>query len=287
MTKLCRLFLSTVLTLIWTTPMLAQGNKSWSEPFAPHRVAGNLYYVGTRGLASYLITTPEGHILINSSLESSVPLIQTSVEKLGFKFSDVKILLVSHAHWDHNAGSALVKKQTGAKYMVMEQDVAVTEDGGKSDFQYGAEPSSQYQPTKVDVVLHDGDEVKLGGTTLKAHLTPGHTKGCTTWTMTVHEGAKAYDVVIVGSPNVNAGYRLVNNSRYPQIAEDFAKTFRVLKSLHCDIFLGAHGDYYGMEDKVAKIRPGGANVFIDPDGYHTWIAQKEQAYLVELARQKR
>jgi len=242
--------------------------------------------VGTRGLASYLVTTPEGHILINSSLESSVPMIRASVEKLGFKFSDVKILLVSHAHWDHNAGSALVKELTGTKYMVMEQDVAVTEDGGKSDFQYGSDPSSRYKPTKVDRVLHDGDEVKLGGTALKAHLTPGHTKGCTTWTMTAREGAKAYDVVIVGSPNVNEGYRLVNNDKYPGIAADFAKTFQVLKSLHCDIFLGAHGDYYGMQAKVAKMKPDGPNVFVDPDGYRTWVADREQAYLRALKSAK-
>jgi metallo-beta-lactamase class B len=267
-------------------PLFAQGNRSWSEPFTPHRVAGNLYYVGTRGLASYLVTTPEGHILINSSLETSVPMIRASVEKLGFKFSDVKILLVSHAHWDHNAGSALVKELTGARYMVMEQDVAVTEDGGKSDFQYGDVPSSRYKPTKVDRVLHDGDEVKLGGTALKAHLTAGHTKGCTTWTMTAREGAKSYDVVIVGSPNVNEGYRLKNNPKYPGIAADFAKTFHVLKSLHCDIFLGAHGDYYGMEAKFAKLKPDGPNVFVDPDGYRTWVADREQAYLRALAREK-
>ena len=287
MTTSCRLILSTVLILARANPLPAQENKSWSEPFAPHHVAGNIYYVGTQGLASFLITTPEGHILINSSLESSVPLIRASVEKLGFKFSDVKILLVSHAHWDHNAGSALVKKLTGAKYMVMEQDVAVTEDGGKSDFQYGGNRASRYPPAKVDRVLHDGDEVKLGGTTLKAHLTPGHTKGCTTWTMTAHEGDKAYDVVIVGSPNVNAGYKLVNNAQYPHIAEDFATTFRVLQALHCDIFLGAHGDYYGMEAKVARMKPGGPNVFVDPDGYRKWVAEKEQAYLSALARQKR
>ena len=268
-------------------PAYAQGNSSWSEPFPPHRVAGNLYYVGTKGLASYLITTPEGHILINSSLETSVPMIRASVEKLGFKFSDVKILLVSHAHWDHNAGSALVKELTGAKYMVMEQDVAVTEDGGKSDFQYGSEPSSRYKPTKVDRVLHDGDEVKLGGTALKAHLTPGHTKGCTTWTMTAREGVKAYDVVIVGSPNVNDGYRLVNNDKYPGIAADFARTFQVLKSLHCDIFLGAHGDYYGMVAKFAKMKQDDPNVFVDSDGYRSWVAEREQAYQRALKRATR
>src|SRR6266850_4439716 len=256
-----------------------QTPQSWTTPFPPHRIADNLYYVGSRGLASYLITTPAGHILINSNLESSVPMIRASTEKLGFRFSDVKILLVSHAHWDHNAGSALVKELTGAKYMVMEQDVAVTEDGGKSDFQYGNVPTSLYKPTKVDHALKDGEEVKLGGVVLTAHLTPGHTKGCTTWTMKARDGGKDYNVVIVGSPNVNDGYKLVNNALYPNIAEDYVRTFRVLKSLPCDIFLGAHGEYYGMEDKFARIKPNGPNVFIDPDGYRNYVAEREQAFL--------
>jgi len=263
-----------------------QTPQSWTTPFPPHRIADNLYYVGSRGLASYLITTPAGHILINSNLESSVPMIRASTEKLGFRFSDVKILLVSHAHWDHNAGSALVKELTGAKYMVMEQDVAVTEDGGKSDFQYGNVPTSLYKPTKVDHALKDGEEVKLGGVVLTAHLTPGHTKGCTTWTMKARDGGKDYNVVIVGSPNVNDGYKLVNNALYPNIAEDYVRTFRVLKSLPCDIFLGAHGEYYGMEDKFARIKPNGPNVFIDPDGYRHYVAEREQAFLKALTRQK-
>jgi metallo-beta-lactamase class B len=265
----------------------AQNETSWTEPFPAHHIAGNLYYVGSRGLASYLITTPEGHILINSSLEASVPLIEASITKLGFRPSDVKILLVSHAHWDHNAGSAAIKERTGAKYMVMEQDVAVTEDGGKSDFFYGDSPGSRYRPAKVDRVLHDGDEVKLGGSVLTAHLTPGHTKGCTTWTMKVEEGGKTYDVVIVGSPNVNAGFRLVDNAKYPGIAEDYSHTFEVLKSLHCDIFLGAHGDYYGLERKYRRYAAEGPSVFIDPDGYRAYVAERERAFHREWDRQKK
>jgi metallo-beta-lactamase class B len=245
-----------------------------------------LYYVGTRGLASYLITTPEGHILINSGLETTVPMIEASMKQLGFQFKDVKILLVSHAHWDHNAGSALVKERTKAKYMVMEQDVAVTEDGGKSDFFYGNSPESLYRPTKVDRVLHDGDQVKLGDAVLTAHLTPGHTKGCTTWTMKVKEGGKTYDVVIVGSPNVNAGFKLVNNAKYPQIADDYARTFAVLKSLPCDIFLGAHGDYYGLEAKFARLKAEGAGAFVDPSGFRAYVAEKEKAFLRELESQR-
>ncbi len=257
----------------------------WSKPFPPHRVVGNVYYVGTEGLAAYLITTPQGDILINSALESSVPLIRASVEKLGFRFQDVKILLISHAHWDHCAGSARVKELTGAQYMVMDADVPVIESGGRSDFHYGHSPDSLYKPVKVDRVLHDGDQVTLGGTVLVAHLTPGHTKGCTTWTMKADEGGRTYNVVIVGSPNVNSGYKLVKNAAYPGIAADFERTFRVLKSLDCDVFLGAHGSYYGMDEKYARIKSGG-NPWVDPEGYRKYVAEREHAFRAELARQE-
>lgn len=259
----------------------AQNTADWTEPYPAHHVAGNVHYVGSRGLASYLITTPEGHILINSSLEASVPLIQRSVEQLGFKFSDVKILLISHAHWDHCAGSEQVKKLTGARYLVMEADVADVEAGGRGNFHYAHLPATFYAPTKVDRVLRDGDEVKLGGSVLVARHTPGHTKGTTTWTMKVNEGGKVLDVVIVGSPNVNAGYQLVNNPRYPQIAEDYERCFRVLKSLPCDVFLGAHGSYYAMEAKVRRRQPGGSNPFIDPAGYKAYVDERERAFLAE------
>src|SRR3984957_10921089 len=247
--------------------LFAQTNSDGGQPSPPHRVIGNVYYVGTKGLASYLITTPQGSILINSSLESSVPLIRASVEKLGFRFQDVKILLISHAHFDHCAGSFLVKELTGAKYMVIQQDVAEVESGGKDDFQYGKTPDTLFKTVKVDRVLHDGDQVTLGDAVLTARLTPRHTKGCTTWTMKARDGGEGYDVVIVGSPNVNAGYKLVNNALYPRIADDYARMFRVLKSLPCDVFLGAHGNYYGLEEKFARLGKGGANPFIDPDGY--------------------
>lgn len=258
----------------------------WTQPFPAFRVAGNLYYVGSKGLANYLITTPEGHILINSDLEANVPLIRASVESLGFKFSDVKILLISHAHWDHCGGSATIKRLTGAKYMVMDRDVDVVESGGKSDFQYGNETANLYAPAKVDRVLHDGDEVKLGGTTLKAHLTPGHTKGCTTWTMKVADNGKLRDVVIVGSPNVNPGYKLVGNTVYPSMTEDFEQTFKVLRSLSCDYFLGAHGAYFDMETKYARWKTGNVTAFFDPEGYRNYVADREQAFRMELNKQK-
>jgi metallo-beta-lactamase class B len=290
----CILTVSRVLILALTAAGSAFGQanpREWTEPFPPFRIAGNLYYVGTRGLANYLITTPHGNILINSGLEANLPMIEASIEKLGFKFKDTKILLINHAHWDHDAGSAKIKEITGAKYMVMDADVPVVESGGKTDFQYGNNPALLYPPAKVDRVLHDGYEVKLGGTVLVAHLTPGHTKGCTTWTMKVTEGGKTYDVVIIGSPNVGSPtvhvvFKLVNNPAYPQIAEDYERMWRVLKSLPCDIFLGAHGYYFGLEEKYPLMREGGANPFVDPEGYQRFIAQKEQDFRSELARQR-
>ena len=264
----------------------AQASPNWTEPFPPFRIAGNLYYVGSKGLANYLITTPQGHILINSDLEQSVPLIRASVEKLGFRFDDIRILLISHAHWDHDAGSAAIKKLTGATYMVMDGDVSVVESGGRTDFQYGTDTAMLYPVAKVDRVLHDGDEVKLGGATLVAHLTPGHTRGCTTWTLKVREGDKSYDVVIIGSPNVNEGYKLVGNSAYPKIASDYERTFRVLKSLPIDIFLGAHGSYFDLEKKYAHLKEGAVTPFIDPLGYKEYVAERENAFRRELAKQR-
>src|ERR1700730_5191433 len=156
-------------------------------------------------------------------------MIQASIEKLGFKFEDTKILLISHAHWDHDAGSAKIKEMTGASYMVMDADVSVGGYVGKNEFQYGNSPRFLYPPTKVGRVLHDGDEVRLGDAVLVAHLTPGHTKGCTTWAMKVTEGGKTYNVVIIGSSNVNPGYKLIDNNSYPRIAQDYQRMFDILK----------------------------------------------------------
>lgn len=272
----------------WAMPVASAAPATGSEylvPFPAHHVIGNIYFVGSKSLGIYLVTTPQGHILINAGIEASVPMIQQSVEKLGFRFSDIKILLISHAHFDHDAGAAAVKKLTGAKYMVMDADVPVVESGGKEDFAYGDKPDMLYPAAKVDRVLHDGDTVELGSTVLTARLTPGHTKGCTTWIMKVVEGGKSYDVVIVGSPNVNPGYKLVNNAAYPQIASDYEKGFQVLRSLHCDVFLGAHGNYYEMEAKYARIGKG-ANPFIDPEGYKAYVDERERAFKAELERQR-
>lgn len=257
------------------------------KPFPAHHVVANIYFVGTEGQANYLITTPEGNILINSGTEKNPPMIRASIEKLGFKYSDTKILLISHAHSDHDAGSAEVIKETGAKYEVMDSDVPVVESGGKLDFEYDDEGGENLYPvTKVDRVLHDGDMVSLGGTVLTAHKTPGHTKGCTTWTMQVQDGGKTLNVTFVGSPMLHSGLSLIGNKKYPDIMQDYEKTFRVLEALPTDVFLGAHGDYYKLDTKYRKLKPGASNPFIDPAGYKAFVANREAAFDRELARQQ-
>jgi metallo-beta-lactamase class B len=266
---------------------LAQGNADWLTPVAPFKIADNLYYVGSKDLASYLVVTPQGNILINSSLEESPALIKKSVEQLGFKYGDTKILLISHSHFDHDAGSARIIKETGARYMVMDGDVPVVESGGTADFAYG---DSRYPKAKVDRVLHDGDEVKLGDAVLVAHKTAGHTRGCTTWTMKVKQNGKPLDAVIVGSWNVNPGFRLVDKpgkpASYPGIADDYRKTFASLKKLPCDIFLGAHGAYFNMLEKLTKVPQAGEGVWVDPQGYKAAVAEREKAFQTELQKQQ-
>jgi metallo-beta-lactamase class B len=254
---------------------LAQGNPDWHRPIPGFKIAGNLYYVGTADLAVYLINTPEGNILINSDFPEDVPLIRKSIEGLGFKYADTKIILSSHAHGDHDAATGIIQKETGARVMIMDGDVPEVES------------TRQGRPgAKVDRTLHDGDKVTLGGSTLTAVLTPGHTKGCTTWTMQVNEGGRRLDAVIIGSPNVNAGTMLVGNQNYPQIAQDFVKTFKVLKSLPVDVFLGAHGAYFGMLAKIDRTKAGGANPFIDPAGYKAYVEEREATFRKEWERQK-
>jgi metallo-beta-lactamase class B len=268
--------------LLLATLSTAQDPEDWHQAFPPHRIAGNIYYVGTGDLASYLVTTPAGNILINTDYERDVALIRKSIEQLGFQFREIKIILISHAHDDHVAGTARIVKETGAKLMVMDGDVAAMESG-TTDFQ----PSDQHwTPVKVDRVLHDGDTVELGGTKLVAHLTPGHTKGCTTWTSQVRENGGMLNVVIDCSPNVIPAYKLLNDPRYPQVAQDFEKTFRVLKSLRCDVFLSAHGNSYGMKAKYAQLKSARGNPFIDPAGYQAYVADRESAFRRELKRQQ-
>jgi metallo-beta-lactamase class B len=261
--------------LAGATALFAQGNPDWHREFPAFKIAGNIYYVGTADLAVYLINTPQGNILINTDFKQDVPLIRKSIEQLGFAYKDIKIILISHAHGDHDEAAALVKNETGARLMVMDGDVPQEESNAPG------RPGAH-----VDRVLHDGDAVELGGAKLVAHLTLGHTKGCTTWTMELREGGRTLNVVIVGSPNVNPGYILVGNKNYPQIAEDYQKTFAVLQRLPCDVFLGAHGGYFGMKAKYEKMKAGAANPFLDPDGYKAYVAERNAAFQKEWARQQ-
>lgn len=238
-------------------------------------------------LASYLITTPQGNILINSDLEANVSMIKASIEKLGFRYSDAKILLINHAHIDHAAGSALIKRQTKAQYMVMDADVPLVRSGGKADFYYGNDAGTYFPSTTVDKVLYDGDQVTLGGEILTAHQTPGHTKGCTTWTMKVRDHNNLYHVVIVGSVNVNSGYPLIRNMTYPNITQDFEHSIKVLKTLPCDIFLGAHAGYFDLNKKFKRLKNDAVNPFVDPTGYKKHILQKEREFYKELIRQEK
>jgi metallo-beta-lactamase class B len=244
--------------------------------FPPHKVIGNLYYVGTRSLSAYLVVTPQGNILINSTYERNVPTIQKSIEQLGFKFADTKILVGSHAHGDHQEGDALVKQMTGAQVMAMAEDVPALQ---------AMKPGGKEHP--IDRVLHDGDQVTLGDTTLVARLTPGHTRGNTTWTMKATENGRTYDVVIIGSFGTNPGFRLVNNPTVPAIVDEFNRTFKVAHGLPCDVPLGSHPGMYNLAEKFAKLGTGGPNPFIDPEGYKLEVDIAEAMFRAVLAEQQK
>lgn len=261
---------------------LLHGQSRADEVFPPHRVAGNIYYVGSRDISSFLVATPKGHVIINSGFEETVPLIRASVEKLGFKMTDIKVLLASHAHSDHVAGHARLQEATGAKVFVMKGDDGVIRSGGEGQYLY---TDSRWPKCPVDRVLSDEDKVELGGTTLIARRIAGHTRGCTTWTLQVTEGDRKLDAVIVGSPNVNPGYELVGNRDYKEIAADYASGFAILKKLKCDLFLGAHGKYYGLLEKYPNLKEGQPNPFIDPDGYRAYITEREENFRRILAEQ--
>jgi len=244
--------------------------------FPAHNIIGNVSYVGTATLNSFLITTPQGHILINTNYEDTVPLLRESVEKLGFKMTDIKIILGSHAHPDHMQGDAVVKELTGgATVMAMEQDVPALKSMKG--------PSGKAHP--IDRVLKDGEQVTLGGTTLTAHLTPGHTRGCTTWTMRVPSGGRTYDVVIVCA-GLQEGAQLVNNKSYPEIAEDFAKGVKTFKALPADIFLGAHSWFFDLAGKYKRLG-GAANPYLDAAGYKAWVDNQERSINLVLETQKK
>ena len=264
----------------------AQISPDWTAPQKPFRIVDNLYYVGSRDLACFLVTTPTGNILINANLESSPPLIRKSIETLGFHWADTKILLNGQAHYDHLAGAAAIVRQTGARLMIMDGDVSVAESGGATDF--AALP--RFPPVRVSRTLHDGDTIQLGGVVLTAHKTAGHTRGCTTFTMKAHDARRTLNVVVIGGLAALDSYRLTGTPQrppsYPGIAQDFKHTFQVLRALPCDIFLGAHGGYFQMQEKLARRRDESPAVWIDPEGYRRTVAEAQQKFEQRLREEQ-
>ncbi len=269
--------------LLFALPAFAQINPAWMTPLPPFQIADNLYYIGSEDLAAYLVTTPAGNILINANLETSPPQIRASIEKLGFQWTDTKILLNAQAHYDHMGGAAEILRETHAKNMVMDGDAEVVESGGRTDFLAASGSVPPYPPAHVDRVLHDGDTLDLGGITLTAHKTAGHTRGCTTWTLPVHLPGEPADrvrnVVIVGGVSFWSDFHFIDRpgqpASYPGIAQDFAATFRVLRSLPCDIFLGAHGGYFRLKTKLPRLAQNGPQVFLDAAGYQAFVTRNE------------
>lgn len=271
----------------------ADAHPEWTTAIAPFRIADNLYYVGSRDLAAYLVVTPAGNMLINENLETSPAQIRAAVEKLGFKWSDTKLLLNSQAHFDHAAGAAEIRRETHAKLLVMDGDEATMETGGAKDFLAPVSHVTRFPPAHVDHVLHDGEVVTLGGVSLVAHKTAGHTRGCTTWSMRVHlpgEPANTLrNVVIVGGVTFWGDFQFVASrerpASYPGIRQDFARTFTTLRALPCDVFLGAHGSYFDMLEKLKREPTEGSKVWIDPQGYAGMIALQERKFNDEVKRE--
>ena len=261
-----KLRLLLIASLVSAVPLFAQQDpvsRSWNQPVEPFRIARNLYYVGANEITSFLITTPKGHILLDGGYEETAPLIVASIRKLGFEPEDVQILLSSHAHLDHAGGLAELKRITGATLYASAEDIPMLARGGLDDPQFGNR--YPFPPVYADRILRDGSEVTLGGVTMTARITPGHTRGCTTWLLRTG----GLDVVFVGSPSIPSEYKLVGNPRYPNAAADYEKQFAILKSLRPDIFLASHGNFFDLEEKrAALIRDGKVNPFVDREGYH-------------------
>src|SRR5262245_23408515 len=267
-----------VAVLLGTVALFGQKDplsRSWNQPVEPFRIIRNIYYVGASDVTAYLIATPKGHIVIDGGLEETAPMILKNVEKLGFDPHDIRILLNSHAHYDHAGGLAALKAVTNATFIASEGDAPQLTRGGKDDPQFGDD--FPFPPITPDKLARDGDRVALGGTILTMHITPGHTRGCTTWTTTVREAGKSNYVVFVGSPTVPPPYKLVGNPRYPDAVDDYRRQFATLKSLPCDVFLAAHGNFYDLAGKMKRLGEK-TNPFIDPEGYKKFVEEMERAF---------
>lgn len=250
----------------------------WDDPAEPAKVVGPIYFVGTKGLASFLITGSEGHVLMYTGMPGSGEMIEKSITRLGFKPTDVKILLTGHAHSDHAGGHAYLKKVTGAKIAMMSEEVKLLESGGKVDFHYGRYEEYRFQPAKVDTVLRHEDEVKLGDICLKAYHTPGHTEGSTTYVMEVSDGGKTFLVAFPDGTSVNPGYRVAKDPSYKGIGEDYLRTFNFLEGLKPDIWLNPHNEMYGLNDKLARAAKDGAAAWVDPEGYKKFVARQKAKF---------
>jgi metallo-beta-lactamase class B len=272
------------LTIAFSTAVCAQTSEqlqALNKPVPPFHIIGNIYYVGASDLTSFLIVTPAGDILLDGGLADTAPQIEANIQALGFKLSDVKLLLNSHAHLDHAGGLAELQAKTGARLVAMEGDAETISNGDNGSF----------PPAKPNRIMHDGDTVSVGGVTLTAHLTPGHTRGCTTWTMLVKEGGRSYHVVFVGSASVLPNYRLIDRpsapATYRGIQADYEETFRVLHSLPCDVFLAAHGSFFSLTEKRKAMAANPAqNPFVDSAGYRAYVERAEKAYRTDLQRQR-
>ena len=265
---------------------LPLSNPDYVKPFPPLRIIGNLYYVGTYDLAVYAIPTKEGIILINTGVGDTAKQIKASVEQLGFKFADTKILTATHGHFDHVAGMAELKRMTGARLIVAEQDRELYESGGKADFRFGDTPSARFEPVKVDGTFKDSDTISLGGTVLTAHHHPGHTKGATSFTLDVRERGKTYRVVIANMPSINPGVTVSGMPKYPGIGDDYARTFKAQKDMPIDVWLASHASQFDLH---AKYKPGDAydpDRFVDPQGFKAAVERLEKAYREQLARER-
>jgi metallo-beta-lactamase class B len=267
-------------------PAVAAFVRSWTEPTPPFRIVGPIYYVGTRGLAAYLITTPAGHILLDGALPASAGDVEASIRSLGFNPEDIRLLLITHAHIEHAGTVAHFKKLSRGTVAVMGGDAEVLASGGRTDFRYAREPALHFPRVTPDRVLEDGESLAVGGIRMTARLGAGQTRGATTWITTVEEGGRSYDVVFPCCTAVNAGYRLVSEPSYPGIADDYRRTFRMLESLEPDIWLGSHTQFFGFEEKRSLTDGQAAWAWVDPDGYRRFLAA-EKANFEELVDSER